>query len=86
MKYEGRRFRAERRVAGKIYGQRFGVGVAFGDPIVGEPESFVAEDMLGFAGIAPPTLRVPARDSHGREAPRIHQLAARGQRPSPSTA
>jgi hypothetical protein len=39
MKYEGRRFRAECRVAGKIYGQRFGVDVAFGDPIFGEPES-----------------------------------------------
>ncbi len=58
MKYGGLRFRAECSLAGKIFGQRFGVDVAFGDPIFGEPDTFVADDVLGFAGIAPPTLRV----------------------------
>jgi hypothetical protein len=38
------------------YGQSFGVDVAFGDPMLGEPEAVVAEDMLAFPGIAPPTL------------------------------
>jgi len=31
---------------------------SFGDPILGEPEVVVAEDVLAFAGIAPPTLRL----------------------------
>ncbi len=34
MKYEDLRFRAECRLAGKLYGQAFGVDVAFGDPII----------------------------------------------------
>ena len=43
MKYGGFRFRAEAKLAGKLYGQRFGVDVAFGDPILDAPESVVAE-------------------------------------------
>ena len=39
MQYEGMRFRAECRLASKIYGQVFGVDVAFGDPMLGEPET-----------------------------------------------
>ena len=35
LQYDGVRFRAECRLAGKLYGQRFGVDVAFGDPILG---------------------------------------------------
>ena len=45
------------RLAGKLYGQPFGVDVAFGDPIVGEPEIITADDVLAFAGISPPELR-----------------------------
>jgi hypothetical protein len=41
-----------------VYGQPFGVDVAFGEPILGEPEVVVAGDVLAFAGIAPPTLRL----------------------------
>jgi hypothetical protein len=44
MQYDGLRFRAECKLAGELYGQPFGVGVAFGDPILGEPEVVVAED------------------------------------------
>ena len=53
MKYEGLRFRAECRLAGRLYGQTFGVDVAFGDPILGEPDAITVDDVLGFAGIAP---------------------------------
>jgi predicted nucleotidyltransferase component of viral defense system len=74
MKYEGRRFRAECRLAGKLYGQRFGVDVAFGDPIFGEPESLVAENVLGFAGIAPPTLRVYPLETHIAEKLHVYTL------------
>jgi len=56
MQYDGLRYRAEARLAGKPYGQPFGVDVAFADPILGEPDVVVAEDVLGFAGIDPPAL------------------------------
>ena len=64
MRYEGLRFRAECKLAGKLYGQPFGVDVAFGDPIIGEPEVIVAEDVLAFAGIAAPSLRIYPIETH----------------------
>jgi hypothetical protein len=64
MRYTGHRFRAECKLAGKIYGQFFGVDVTFGDPILGEPEIVHAEDVLDFAGIAPPTLRLYPIETH----------------------
>jgi len=64
MKYDGLHYRAEGKLAGKIYGQPFGVDVAFADPILGEPDVIVAEDVLAFAGIAPPTLRLYPVESH----------------------
>ena len=41
MQYEGFRFRAECKLAGKLYGQPFGVDAAFGDPMFGDPEVVV---------------------------------------------
>ncbi|MEP7246105.1 MAG: nucleotidyl transferase AbiEii/AbiGii toxin family protein [Gammaproteobacteria bacterium] len=64
MQYEGLRFRAECRLAGRLYGQRFGVDVAFGDPILGEPEVVTAADVLAFAGIPPPVLRLYPIETH----------------------
>ncbi|MEM9388399.1 MAG: nucleotidyl transferase AbiEii/AbiGii toxin family protein [Pseudomonadota bacterium] len=64
MRYEGVRFRAECGLAGKVYGRPFGVDVAFGDPILGEPETMVAQDTLAFAAIAPPVLRVYPVETH----------------------
>ena len=64
MQYEGLRFRAECRLAGKVYGQPFGVDVAFGDPILGDPETVTTEDVLAFAGIAPPTLKLYPIETH----------------------
>lgn len=64
MQYDGLRFRAECKLAGKLYGQPFGVDVAFGDPILGEPEVVVAEDTLAFAGISPPKLRLYPIETH----------------------
>ncbi len=64
MQYEGMRFRAECRLAGKIYGQIFGVDVAFGEPMFGEPEIVVVDDTLAFAGLAPPTLRLYPVETH----------------------
>jgi hypothetical protein len=80
MKYDGFRFRAECKLAGKIYGQSFGVDVAFGDPIFGEPELVVAEDVLAFAGIAPPNLKVYPIETHIAE--KLHAYTMPRQRPN----
>ncbi len=77
LKYDGFRFRAEAKLAGKLYGQRFGVDVAFGDPILDAPETVVADDLFGFAGIAPPTLRLyPPFESAAAESGMTRAIAA----------
>jgi hypothetical protein len=80
MQYDGLRFRAECKLAGKLYGQPFGVDVAFGDPILGEPEIVVAEDVLAFAGIAPPTLRLYPIETHIAE--KLHAYTMPRARPN----
>ena len=64
MIYAGRRFRAEARLAGKIYGRRFGVDVGFADPITEQPELLKGSDFLSFAGIATPVFRVYPTVAH----------------------
>jgi len=81
MRYEGLRFRTECRLAGKLYGQRFGVDVAFGDPILGEPEVISAEDTLAFAGVTPPVLRLYPIETHLAEKLHAYTLP----RPRPNT-
>ena len=80
MIYEGLRFRAECRLAGKPFGHPFGVDVAFGDPILGEPDVVVADDVLGFAGIAPPTLRIYPIETHIAE--KLHAYTMPRTRPN----
>ena len=80
MQYAGLRFRAECRLAGKLYGQPFGVDVAFGDPILGEPDVLVAEDVLAFAGITPPTLRLYPIETHVAE--KFHAFTMPRPRPN----
>ena len=80
MQYEGLRFRAQCLLAGKIYGQPFGVDVAFGDPILGEPEVVAGEDVLAFAGIAPPTHRLYPIETHIAE--KLHAYTMPRTRPN----
>ncbi len=80
MLYEGLRFRAECRLAGKPFGQPFGVDVAFGDPILGQPDVVVADDVLSFAGIAPPTLRLYPIETHIAE--KLHAYTMPRARPN----
>jgi len=64
----------------RVYGRPFGVDVAFGDPIHGEPEVIVAEDVLAFAGVAPPTLRVCPVETHIAE--KLHAYTMPRARPN----
>jgi hypothetical protein len=54
--------------------------VAFGDPIVSPPEVMVAEDVLAFAGIAPPTLRLYPIETHIAE--KLHAYTLPRERPN----
>jgi hypothetical protein len=80
MKYDGLRFRTECRLAGKLYGQRFGVDIAFGDPMFGDADLLVADDVLGFAGISPPTMRVYPIETHIAE--KLHAYTLPRKRPN----
>ena len=80
MRYDGLRHRVEARIAGKIYGQPFGVDVAFADPILGEPDVVVAADHLAFAGVAPPTLRIYPVETHIAE--KLHAYTMPRARPN----
>jgi len=76
----GFRYRAECKLAGQIYGQRFGVDVAFADPVLGEPDVVVAEDGLAFAGIEPPKLRLYPVETHLAE--KVHAYTLPRERPN----
>lgn len=80
LQYDGLRFRAECRLAGKIYGQAFGVDVVFGEPMLGGPDVVVADDVLAFAGIAPPTLRIYPVETHIAE--KLHAYTLPRERPN----
>lgn len=80
MKYDGLRFRAECTLAGKPYGGPFGVDIAFGDPMIKDPERIVAPDTLGFAGIAPPSLLVYPVETHVAE--KLHAYTLPRNRPN----
>lgn len=62
--YEGRRFRAAARLAGKPYGAPFGVDAGFADRLIDEPEMLTGSTALEFAGIAASHYRVYPRESH----------------------
>lgn len=65
--YEGRRYRAEARLAGKIYGDRFGVDAGFGDVLTTAVEVHEGTDLLAFAGIARTRYLVYPREAHVAE-------------------
>ena len=80
MIYDGLRFQAKCTMAGKPYGQPFGVDVGFSDPILGAPDVVTAEDTLGFAGIAPPTLLLYPIETHIAE--KLHAYTLPRARPN----
>ena len=80
MQYDGMRFRAFCTLAGKPFGDPFGVDVAFGDHILDRPDVVVADDTLRFAGIAPPTLRLYPIETHIAE--KLHAYTMPRKRPN----
>lgn len=80
VRYDGHRYQAECKLAGKTYGQKFGVDVAFGDPMHGEIEVVTGDDVLAFAGIAPPRLRVYPVETHLAE--KLHAYTLPRERPN----
>jgi hypothetical protein len=80
IQYEGRRFRADCRLAGMVYGSPFGVDVVLGEPYLGEPDVVVAEDLLAFAGIPPATLRLLPLETHIAE--KLHAYTMPRTRPN----
>lgn len=80
MQYEGQRFRAECRLAGKPYGQPFGVDVAFGEPLFGAPDVVRASDLLSFAGVARPAIRLYPVETHVAE--KLHAYTLPRPRPN----
>jgi hypothetical protein len=80
MAYEGQRYRVSCALAGKPYGQPFGLDIAFADPIFGEPDIVVAGDVLGFAGIKPPSFRLFPIETHIAE--KLHAYTIPRKRPN----
>lgn len=80
MIYEGQRYRVNCVLAGKPYGQPFGLDIAFADPIFGDPDIIVADDILGFAGIEPPALRLYPIETHIAE--KLHAYTLPRKRPN----
>ncbi len=64
MIYGGRRYRAEARLAGKLYGLPFGVDVAAGDALTVAPDIVEGRSFLAFVGIETAKLRVYPRETH----------------------
>lgn len=57
LRYEGQRFRVSATLAGRRYGDTFGVDIVVGEPIVGEPQAIGGDDLLSFAGVPVPMFR-----------------------------
>lgn len=80
MVYQGRRFRVECRLAGKLYASAFCVDVAFAEPMGAEPETVSGQGALAFAGIPPPTLRLYPLEAHIAE--KLHAYTLPRRRPN----
>jgi hypothetical protein len=68
--YDGLRFRAEAQIGGKLYGDPFGIDVAFADILTAEPDIIEGSRFFEFVGVAPPKLRIYPRSGHVAE--KIH--------------
>jgi hypothetical protein len=75
VKYDGFRFRATARLAGREYGNpRFGLDIAFGNPMLLPVDELVDEDWLDFIGVPAPTIRTYPIETHIAE--KLHAYTA----------
>ena len=81
MKYPGRRYRVQAWLADKVYGDPFGVDVAFGEPILGAPERLYGRCDLSFIGLEAPAFSVSPRTTHIAE--KLHAYSV--PRPTPNS-
>ena len=79
VRYEGRRFAVECRLAGKAYA-KFGLDVGVGDPMIHDPDEQLATDWLEFAAIPPPLLRLYPIATHVAE--KLHAYTMPRDRPN----
>ena len=80
MRIEGRRLRVHAQLGGRPYAARFGVDVAFGDPMRGTPEHADGADYLAFAGIEPTRVLVYPVETHVAE--KLHAYTRPRDRPN----
>jgi hypothetical protein len=78
--YEGRRYRVQALLAGRIYGRPFGTDVAFAEPLVAEPETLLGEAWLDFVGLPPTRVRVYPLTAHIAE--KVHAYTLPRPRPN----
>jgi hypothetical protein len=62
--YGGKRFRTECKLAGKVYGARFGLDIVLGGKMLGSPSPIATESFLDFAGIPAPVVQVLPVETH----------------------
>lgn len=79
-KYDGQRFRVVCKIAGKIYGDPFGLDVGIGDPMIREPDEVTPEDRLAVINVPPPRLRVYPIETHLAE--KLHAYTLPRDRPN----
>lgn len=77
--YKGRRFRVQAILANSPYQDRFGLDVAFGDPMVGPPDFVTAPDAFSFVGIAPPAIPIYPIGTHLAEKLHAYTLPREGR-------
>ncbi|MBL8619406.1 MAG: nucleotidyl transferase AbiEii/AbiGii toxin family protein [Deltaproteobacteria bacterium] len=80
LRYEGQRYRATAMLAGRRYGDAFGVDVAIGEPIVGSPDAVGGVDLLTFVGLPVPVFRAYPVATHVAE--KLHAYTMPRPRPN----
>jgi len=80
MQYQGLRFRADARMAGRRYGGPFGLDIAFAEPLYGQPELLTGAAFLDFVGISPVTVAVYPLETHLAE--KLHAYTVPRKRPN----
>jgi hypothetical protein len=80
LRYEGQRFRVTATLAGRRYGDVFGVDIAIGEPIVGSPQPIEGDDLLTFVGLPVPMFWAYPVTTHVAE--KLHAYTLPRPRPN----